>query len=394
MKARTTLSLPSKSLTSSQVTGLDMLDLNKLDGEIWTFMSDYKKRTVHEIRHAIVLLGYPLPIVDRRLDAIFAKKWFDRNGERGNDVKYTLKKHIKNPNKEKAVEQKDSEVQATTVAPRSVGTMLKGSIVATLASKAGASESVSQEPASSMFVTPVTPAPLGKVVETPADKPHAMLSGAPVAATATENVVSYVVNPEDPVRVAIWKTMHDGQQYTLADLATLLEHITESALKYNLQAMTEDGLFFTERKNKKSPVVYRMLSDVPMPEGFPPYNPRPKAEAKPEDKPTDEKPLEPVAPAAQSDEQQHTNQESLMSTNSNPAASLFSMTAQIRGQDFTLQQLREIKSDLTIAGFIPNDHYGEFPGFMTKNIGFKVTIRDMEFTMEEIKELAKQLATI
>lgn len=117
--------------------------------------------------------------------------------------------------------------------------------------------------------TPFKPEPAAVIVEP--------IAPAPVAeepTPAVEAAPSYVVSPTDAVKVAIWKTMSDFQPYTLADLATLLDHITERSIKANLAMMVDENMLTPTRQPANKPAVYHLNKGVPMPTGLPDYKPR------------------------------------------------------------------------------------------------------------------------
>lgn len=75
---------------------LQSIDPKLIDIAVWEVMSDYKRRDVATLITALVARGFARNVVDRRIDALFAKKWFDRRGNGASTV-YILKKSVKAP---------------------------------------------------------------------------------------------------------------------------------------------------------------------------------------------------------------------------------------------------------------------------------------------------------
>lgn len=206
---------------------LEAIDMNQLDCAVWDFMADFKKRDIEQIMEAMCFNGFPRKVVDKRLKALFAKKWFDRHGERGNTVQYVLKKHVKRPGKEVAAPMVESTISLD--AP------------------------VKVLPVFSFQAPLVEP----EVVEfAPAPAPE------------------YQVELTDHVRVAIWKVMRDDGVYSMTDLAALLDHVTVSSLTYHVRQMEKldmlEAVTVSVRTGKK---VYSLKAGVDMPTNLPAYQP-------------------------------------------------------------------------------------------------------------------------
>lgn len=182
---------------------LESLDPKRIDAAVWEVCCDGKKRQVNEILDAVVCRGFQRHIVDRRLDSLFSKKWFDHLGAANNRY-YRLKPEIKHPNPEHCVQVE------TKPASKAVPDVSLAQYVSE-----GGTDLRNDQP-----------------IETQVS----------VLAQPIKVIQDLVVSVEDTPMVAIYKVLADGQAYSRRDIEIFLTHILGGAIYRTLNTMIDEKL--------------------------------------------------------------------------------------------------------------------------------------------------------
>jgi hypothetical protein len=326
MKQQRTITTLPPAIT--HVSGFESIDSDKIDAAVWELMADYRKRNIFAIIDVLVMKGFNRKNVDARIRVLRAKKWFDRNGERGNTVQYILKKHVKHPQAKETIvmEAKKSgiEISPISLSPRNEFEL------------AEQHEQIKQL-LSDGVADPTAPGPQAKPV--------------------------YVVEKTDHPQVAIWKILQDGSSHTTSELALLIDHVAKYKVVNAITVLAKTILVSTrvkgERENRYSLKPGSPMPDVKAPR---PYNRKakatPAAEAQPEAQPKEETMNIPPNIAAPQTPVIQTNAAGAAlpvhanSTNV-PAATapLFEMSIKVMGQDMTMTQVRALRDYMNLINF-------------------------------------------
>jgi hypothetical protein len=220
-----------------KLTGQAAMENIHADLAIFDLMEDGVRRTVTQVEQALVPLGYNRRHVNNRMvNLLYKKKTFVADGNVQGAAAYVIKKGAKRPIERTA---------AVETAP--IDSQIK------------------IPPAAEQRFKPVAAVKPSPLVPTVA---------APTVEELSVTPTTYVVEQTDPVQVAIWKTMHDHESYTVQDLATLLDHISLRAIESTMKIMNDKGMFEVTPAQGRNPAIYTLIEGVPMPEGLPAYHPR------------------------------------------------------------------------------------------------------------------------
>lgn len=231
-----------------------------LDLAIYDLMADGRKRSVNEVVSALAVLGYKRDDVNRRMVVMLHKRNMFTQAHGGKSkVLYELKKGAKRPDftndTKPVIKVKESEIVLQPTRAAVPITYRKRRTIDT-------SETIMQPQDNQPQQMPTNPLFVAGEPE-----PTAVHWSEPKQAKV------FVVEPNDPVRVALWKTMMDHAWYKSADLVTLLADFYPSDIvRYHLRFMVKRDMVAVDKSNYQE-FQYRLNDDVPMPEGLEPYKP-------------------------------------------------------------------------------------------------------------------------
>jgi hypothetical protein len=236
-----------------------------IDLAIYDLMADQRKRSVNEVVSTLTVLGYMRSDINRRMVVMLHKRnMFVQAGGGKGKVLYELKKGAKRPD-------------FMGGEAKTVDTVKESEIILRPSHD---SVPVTFRKRRTFNISEMT---MQNQTTQPQDSPLQLLCKAfnpdnqedptsPHPVEAAADTISHVVQPNDPIRVALWKVMADHQPYKYTDLCTLLSHIPTGTITYHLRKMVDLNMLNVDRTDKKCH-IYQLIEGVPMPEGLPPYEP-------------------------------------------------------------------------------------------------------------------------
>lgn len=248
--------------------GAFAFDSHLVDCAIWDLMVDYKKRNVHEICEAVRLQGYCGIVIDKRCKVLFAKKWFDRSGERSNTPAYKLKKSTKRPLPKGMLSWEEAAKQVKASGQESMG----GFSVTALQSMSG-SIRLSKKPRdyTPQVIERPQPTPIGEPMMPQTQPPIELLPSSVVAIA-----IDTTPHEGEPVKLSVWKLMSDYKPYTMERIQKAMPWVTPNTVIGVVWKMRVAGQVTTSNVPNSRTKLYTLRQGEPMPEGGMPYEPNVK----------------------------------------------------------------------------------------------------------------------
>jgi hypothetical protein len=334
---RKTISEKNSMVTVVGYHSLESLDPKRIDAAVWEVMSDGKKRSVNEILDGVVARGFQRHIVDRRLDTLFSKKWFDHLGAANNRF-YRLKPEIKHPDGSVAI-----PVVTKSVPQPNYGNGEDWAIPASYIDAGSEDDNQGFLSAAEKIDVQNTWDKISKDV-----------------AAATIKTKDLIVKPTDTPMVAIWKMLADQLAYPRKEIELMLDWIPSSAIYRTLVTMVEQNILVrTKGMGTKQVCHLFALADTMEAQLF---------EATWIEKKVPVDPLQAVL----------------------PKIPLLEVIVSIKGGKYTLADAQALAKELVDNGFgeYEDDHTD------TRNLRFlkmSLEIDGVPFTLQEANTLAKQL---
>jgi hypothetical protein len=238
-----------------------------IDLAIFDLMADGRKRSINEVVSALAVLGYMRKDVNRRMVVMLhkSKTFVEAAGGKGK-VLYEIKKGATRPDSFATTKPqhvvKESDIVLEPQARLIPVTHRKRRHIDL------------QEFTMQPHTTPSqTPAPLFTTTE-PEPTPVELARQDVAAEIARVELEATHVNPNDPVRVGLWKVMADHAWYKSTDLVTLLADFYPSDIvRYHLRQMVKTNMVEVDESSAQTH-KYRLNEGVAMPEGLEPYKPK------------------------------------------------------------------------------------------------------------------------
>ena len=210
---------------------------DSLDLAIWKVMQDRGARSASDIAKILIEYQFDGSAVKNRVITLMKRKtWFDRIERAGHDTTYVLKKTCQMPNEAR---QEESEQMSVNETPESLED-LKCTVFDPATRKAA-------------------PEPV------------------PEALASFPDATALTIGPTDTIPTLIFKVMADGNEYSVADVVTLIlaarSDVKQSSIQSCFSTLKSRSRWFIERKLKQGEIsnasqrvsVYKLKKDVKHP---------------------------------------------------------------------------------------------------------------------------------